>query len=158
MRSADDGRLTAFSGPGRHLRLCPGRLWVLRHGPWFTALNPILHPGAGDRDHHPAGQPDRRHLVQSLMLVRSLRLNYAGCPAPNGHYLCHAFAEKAFLVSFTDSRPLVTFQGAVVMAVRRRCTPCNWRDVTRSSRTATIQAGRLVSTTAGAVPAIRISL
>lgn len=58
------------------------------------------------------------HLVQSLLLMQFLRFTYAGCPAPSGHYLRDAFAENAFLASFTGNRPLVAMQGAIVAAAR----------------------------------------
>jgi hypothetical protein len=118
MSCADDGRLAALSGPGGHLILYPDRLRVLRHGPWFTALNFVFHLEREIETTILLRSLTGVHLVRSLLLVQFLRFTYAGCPAPSGHYLRDAFAENAFLASFTDNRPLVAFHGTVVAAAR----------------------------------------
>ncbi|RYJ03330.1 MAG: hypothetical protein EON47_04465 [Acetobacteraceae bacterium] len=119
MSFADDGRLAALSGPGGQLILYPDRLRVLRHGPWFTALNLVFHLEREIETTILLHRLTGVHLVQSLLLVQFLRFTYAGCPAPSGHYLRDAFAENAFLASFIDNRPLVAFQAAIIIAARR---------------------------------------
>ena len=122
MRPADDGRLAALSGPGGQLILYPDRLRLLRHGPWFTALNLVFHLEREMETTILLRRLTGVHLVRSLLLVQFLRVTYAGCPAPRGHYLRDAFAENAFLAGIADNRPLVAFHAAVVDATRAALT------------------------------------
>ena len=118
MSAANDGRLAALGGPGGQLILYPDRLRLLRHGPWFTALNLVFHLEREIETTILLRRLTGVHLVRSLLLVQFLRVTYAGCPAPSGHYLRDAFAENAFLASFTDNRPLLAFHGVLVAAAR----------------------------------------
>lgn len=118
--SPDGDCLAAISGPGGHLLLYPDRLRLLRHGPWFTAINLVFHLEREMETTILLRRVTGVHLVRSLLLVQFLRFTYAGCPAPSGHYLRDAFAENAFLASFVDNRALIRLQHRIVAAIGAR--------------------------------------
>ncbi|MBU8543368.1 MULTISPECIES: hypothetical protein [Roseomonadaceae] len=97
-------------GMGGHLLLYPDRIRLLRHGPWFTAMNLLAHLEREMETIILLRDLVAVHMVRSLLLVQFLRLTYPGCPVPSGHYLRDAFAENAFLFSLADNRPLLAMQ------------------------------------------------
>jgi hypothetical protein len=103
---------------GGHLLLFPDRIRVMRHGPWFTAINLLSHLEREIETTIMLRDIVAVHLVRSLLLVQFLRLTYAGCPAPSGHYLRDAFAENAFMFSLSDNRPLLHMKQKIVEAAR----------------------------------------
>lgn len=121
--SADEARseapIAALHGMGGQLLLYPDRIRVLRHGPWFTAVNLLSHLEREIETTVLLRDVVAVHLVRSLLLVQFLRLTYAGCPLPSGHYLRDAFAENAFLYSLADNRPLLAMKQRIVEAARR---------------------------------------
>jgi hypothetical protein len=115
--------LASLHGMGGHLMLFPDRVTVVRHGPWFTAVNLLSHV---EREmettillHTLVGV----HLVQSLLLVQFLRLTYPGAPQPSGHYLRDAFAENTFMYSLADNRPLLAMKERIIDAARAAGAP-----------------------------------
>lgn len=117
---ADDsggaGPLARLHGIGGHLLLYPDRIRLLRHGPWFTAVNLLAHLEREMESTILLRELVGVHMVRSLLLVQFLRLTYAGCPHPTGHYLRDAFAENAFLYSLADNRPLLAMQERIRLA------------------------------------------
>ncbi|WP_431285192.1 hypothetical protein ACQW02_10505 [Humitalea sp. 24SJ18S-53] len=113
------GLLAQIHGPGGCLMLYPDRLHMVRHGPWFTAINLVFHLEREMETTILLRRLTGVHVVRSLLLVQFLRFTYAGCPHPSGHYLRDAFAENAFLASFVDNRPLLALQHAVTAAAER---------------------------------------
>lgn len=110
--------LASLHGMGGHLLLFPDRIRVMRHGPWFTAINLLSHLEREIETTIMLRDIVAVHLVRSLLLVQFLRLTYAGCPAPSGHYLRDAFAENAFMFSLSDNRPLLHMKQKIVEAAR----------------------------------------
>jgi hypothetical protein len=113
-------RLAALNGMGGRLLLYRDCIRIVRHGPWFTAVNLLHHV---EREIETTILLDRLvavHLVRSLLLVQFLRFTYAGAPVPTGHYLRDAFAENAFLFSLVDNRPLLAMKARIVDAARAR--------------------------------------
>jgi len=108
---------------GGHLVLYPDRVRMLRHGPWFTAVNLVSHLEREMETTILLRGLVGVHLVRSLLLVQFLRFTYAGAPAPTGHYLRDAFAENAFMLSLTDSRPLLAMKSRIVEAARTLGSP-----------------------------------
>ncbi|NKE44817.1 hypothetical protein HB662_08510 [Roseomonas frigidaquae] len=102
--------IARLHGMGGHLLLYPDRIRLLRHGPWFTAVNLLTHLEREMETTILLRDLVAVHMVRSLLLVQFLRLTYAGCPPPTGHYLRDAFAENAFLYSLADNRPLLAMQ------------------------------------------------
>ena len=111
--------IASLHGMGGHLLLYPDRIRILRHGAWFTAVNLLSHLEREIETTVLLRDLVAVHLVRSLLLVQFLRLTYAGCPAPSGHYLRDAFAENAFLYSLADNRPLLAMKQRIVEAARR---------------------------------------
>ncbi|WP_439596678.1 hypothetical protein [Falsiroseomonas sp.] len=111
--------LARLHGMGGHLLLYPDRIRLLRHGPWFTAMNLLAHLEREMESTILLRDLVAVHMVRSLLLVQFLRLTYAGCPAPTGHYLRDAFAENAFLFSLADNRPLLEMQHRITAATLR---------------------------------------
>jgi hypothetical protein len=114
-------------GMGGHLLLYPDRIRLLRHGPWFTAMNLLAHLEREMETIILLRDLVAVHMVRSLLLVQFLRLTYPGCPAPSGHYLRDAFAENAFLFSLADNRPLLAMQQRItdVAAAARGVAPAH---------------------------------
>ncbi|MDO9501251.1 hypothetical protein [Falsiroseomonas sp.] len=108
--------LARLHGMGGHLLLYPDRIRLLRHGPWFTAMNLMTHLEREMESTILLRNLVGVHMVRSLLLVQFLRLTYAGCPPPSGHYLRDAFAENAFLYSLADNRPLLAMQQRISTA------------------------------------------
>ncbi|MGX9964314.1 hypothetical protein ACVFYP_13370 [Roseomonas sp. F4] len=102
--------IAQLHGMGGHLLLYPDRIRLLRHGPWFTAMNLLAHLEREMETIILLRDLVAVHMVRSLLLVQFLRLTYPGCPTPSGHYLRDAFAENAFLFSLADNRPLLAMQ------------------------------------------------
>ena len=113
-----EGSLASLHGLGGHLVLYPDRVQVLRHGPFFIAVNLLSHMEREMESTILLRGLVGVHIVRSLLLVQFLRLTYAGAPAPSGHYLRDAFAENAFLLSLTDNRPLLAMQARIIAAAR----------------------------------------
>ncbi|MBU8537035.1 hypothetical protein [Falsiroseomonas tokyonensis] len=116
---AGDAPLARLHGMGGHLLLYPDRIRLLRHGPWFTAMNLLAHLEREMESTILLRDLVAVHMVRSLLLVQFLRLTYAGCPNPTGHYLRDAFAENAFLFSLADNRPLLEMQRQITAATLR---------------------------------------
>ena len=115
--------LASLRGLGGLLVLRPDRIEIERQGMFFSLLNLGYHVereiGSTFYLHELVGV----HLVRSFTFVQFLRLTYAGCPVPTGHYLRDAFAENAFMLSLRDNRPLLAFMrriDAAVAALPRR--------------------------------------
>ncbi len=113
-----DRVLASLHGMGGHLVLHADRLRILRHGPWFTAVNALSHLEREMETTILLRSLVGVHLVRSLLLVQFLRLTYAGAPAPTGHYLRDAFAENAFMFSLADNRPLQAMAARIIQAAR----------------------------------------
>jgi hypothetical protein len=116
---ADEPCLASLHGMGGHLLLYPDRIRLLRHGPWFTAVNLLSHMEREMDSSILLRGLTAVHLVRSLLLVQFIRFTYAGAPPPTGHYLRDAFAENAFLFSLADNRPLVALQARIVAQARQ---------------------------------------
>ncbi len=108
--------LARLHGMGGHLLLYADRIRLLRHGPWFTAMNLMTHLEREMESTILLRNLVGVHMVRSLLLVQFLRLTYAGCPPATGHYLRDAFAENAFLYSLADNRPLLAMQQRISTA------------------------------------------
>jgi hypothetical protein len=113
-----DGPIAVLHGIGGHFLLYADRITMLRHGPWFTAVNLLSHLEREIETTILLRQLVGVHLVRSLLLVQFLRLTYAGCPNPTGHYLRDAFQENAFMFSLTDNRPLLALKQRIVDVAR----------------------------------------
>lgn len=113
-----DTVLASLHGMGGHLVLHADRLRILRHGPWFTAVNLLSHLEREMETTILLRGLVGVHLVRSLLLVQFLRLTYAGAPTPTGHYLRDAFAENAFMFSLADNRPLQAMAARITQAAR----------------------------------------
>jgi len=118
-----DGRIASLGGTGGKLILYPDRVRLLRHGPWFTTINLFFHLEREIETTILLRGLTGVHLVQSLLLVQFLRLSYAGCPDPTGHYLRDAFAENAFMAGVFDNRPLLALHRQIVDAARAQSAP-----------------------------------
>ena len=104
--SPTDGHLARLRGLGGWLVLYPDRVRIIRRGAWFNAVNVLFHLEREVESVIMLHEVTGVHLVRSFLLVQFLRLTYAGCPLPQGHYLRDAFAENAFMFRLTDNRPL----------------------------------------------------
>ena len=65
--------------------LHPDRVKILRHGPFFTAVNLLSHLEREMETTILLRHFDGVHMVRLLLLVQFLRLTYAGAPTPSGH-------------------------------------------------------------------------
>ena len=110
--------LAHLHGMGGHLLLFADRVKLVRHGPWFTAVNLLSHMEREMETTILLRGLTGVHMVRSLLLVQFLRFTYAGAPLATGHYLRDAFAENAFVFSLTDNRPLLAMKGRIVAAAR----------------------------------------